>query len=194
MRKFLSGLLFVISVTCYSQNFDLGISSGYFSFDHYFGGKTVGSLNICSFRAIDTNTGLGISTYILPAFTDIDFDDNNDSDYIMNDFFALEFNWEPLYKPGSFWGAGLFFQLNNYFPTENQFFWKSGLRFDFRAPLWDLIYPLVTIEAGYQWEKGFYCGIKIDPIVILIIAGISFVEENKNPMPDDYGPAYNHDH
>ncbi|QEN04721.1 hypothetical protein EW093_08375 [Thiospirochaeta perfilievii] len=175
-----------ISSLCFSQDFHTfknGLSMGNVSFSYSQNGG-ISSLDLFSFRIIESNTGLGLTTYIYPVF----MNENVNS----TDLFSMELNWEPLFDHSSFWGTGLFLRLDNYLPYGREIDYRTGVRFELRQPFGDFIYPLLGVEAGYWMDRGFYFGAKIDPVVLIGIAAYAFLQEStesyESEYPEDYLP------
>lgn len=161
------------------SNFIYGFSTGNIGFNNS-AEESEAWADIGSIRFLELNTGLGLTTYILPlSITDDDVE-------IDHDLFSLELNWEPFFNPGDFWGTGLFFRLDDYFPTDNNINFKTGLRLDFRVDLWEFLYPIVCVEAGYDYDNGLFWGAKIDVIVLVGVAIYSFLESTMEEIPNEY--------
>lgn len=199
MKKILSILFLFISMTLFAQTFpDIhhGASVGNFSIYSDLSDGEI-QLELFSYRILEGVTGLGLTTYIWPVFTDSSLDDDAEVLFGVNDLFGLELNWEPFYKQESFWGSGLFFRVDNYLPGGNELSWKTGARIDLRVAFDDFIYPIVSLETGYWLDQGFYFGFKIDPVVLVVSLGAIIVmgtgsEERthyrRDNNPEDFYP------
>lgn len=194
MKSLLPLVFLFTCFTGFSQDFpDLyhGFSLGNVSLYTDSKGEEI-QLELFSYRILDGVTGLGMTTYIWPVFTDTDIEDD-DVELGVNDLFALEFNWEPFITSGSFWGTGLYFRIDNYLPGGNEYTWRTGARIDIRLEFEKIIYPLVTLETGYWSDRGLYLGVKLDPVVIIAMIGIVIGQTEKedyirNNNPEEYYP------
>ncbi len=164
-------LLTISLISCFSLfsdsfNLDFGLSLGNISFiakEDY----GIVAVDLFSLRVLETESGFGVTTYIWP---NINLDiDAPEFEQIGNDLFALEFNYEPLFRYSSWYGLGYFFRIDNFFPGGNEFYWRTGLRFDVRTRILDCIYPLGALEGGYVDGTGFYASLSLDPVLFLMI-------------------------
>lgn len=94
-----------------SPNFKQGLSimKGCYEFNT---SNNIGKMEILSYRVIETNTGLGLTTNFinLGLSTDEDLIFNGE-----NSFFDLELNWEPFYMNNPEFGVGIFYKIDNYY-------------------------------------------------------------------------------
>ncbi len=189
MKYLLTLMFLLISINLFSQEFpeihhgfSLGNLSGYIDMNN-----NEAQLELFSYRVFESNTGLGLTTYIWPVFSGESLNDD-DISFGSNDLFGPEFNWEPFYSPGAFWGSGLFFRVDNYLPGGNDFVWKTGVRLDVRVDFYDFIYPILTVETGYWADEGFYFGIKLDPVVLVAIIGMAVGSEERTQYRKENNP------
>jgi hypothetical protein len=186
MKKIFSIMFLLLSISLFSQNIQYGFSLGDFSVYTDMSDGEI-QLELFSFRVLESNTGLGLTTYVWPVFSN-NISENSDIIFGNNDLLSVEFNWEPFYKEELFWGAGLYFRVDNYLPSGNEFSWSTGARFDFRYNFNEFIYPLVSLETGYGLDRGFYWGVKIDPVILLAMFGMSIGSQESTQYRKDNNP------
>lgn len=163
-------LLFLSLSASERVDFDHGFSLGDLSF--YKSEKdTLVSGTILGYRLIESNSGLGFT--VNGVVSKNRSDDIDIKIYNSIDILSLEVNWEPLYNNGASWGLGPFYRVDSYISSEHSIDWRTGCRFDFRYSDKGVVYPFVALEVGYWKNDGLYIGLKFDPVIALIIIGLS---------------------